>query len=113
MSARLAEKGLDGLTGNMLQQAKAAATLELITEKSADAQAAFAANSDTLVRKQAEMNAKFQEVKESLSQALIPVFHRLLDAALPVVDGFTTFVKLLLSGRAGLGEIFGHFEFYD
>ena len=40
VQARLAEKGLTDLTGEMLQQAKAAATLELITEKSADAQAA-------------------------------------------------------------------------
>lgn len=89
VQARLAEKGLEGLTGTMLQQAKAAATLELITEKSADAQAAFAANSDTLVRKQAELQAKIQQVTERLASALIPAFSRLLDIAVALSDSFS------------------------
>ena len=84
VQARLAEKGLKDLTGEMLQQAKAAATLELITEKSADAQAAYANNADTLVRKQAELRAQIQAVNERLATALIPTFSRLLDAALSV-----------------------------
>lgn len=86
VKARLAEKGLSGLTGEMLQQAKAAATLELITEKSADAQAAFANNSDTSARKQAALSAKLTDVTEKIATALIPVFSRLLDAVIPVVD---------------------------
>ena len=84
VQARLAEKGLKDLTGEMLQQAKAAETLELITEKSADAQAAYANNADTLVRKQAELRAQIQAVNERLATALIPTFSRLLDAALSV-----------------------------
>ncbi|MEO0338793.1 MAG: hypothetical protein AAF242_06235 [Bacteroidota bacterium] len=94
---RLAEKGAENLTGELLQQAKAVATLELITEKSADAQAAFATNSDTLVRKQAELNAKFTQIRENIANALVPVFTRLLDAATPFVNLIDRFVGIPLS----------------
>ena len=96
VQARLAEKGLKDLTGEMLQQAKAAATLELITEKSADAQAAYANNADTLVRKQAELRAQIQAVNERLATALIPTFSRLLDGALSLGDAIG-----MLSGGIG------------
>jgi len=88
INARLAEKGLKGLTGEMLQQAKAAATLELVTERSTDAQTAFGNNADTLVRKQAELTAKINDVQERLANALLPVFNRLADAALNFAEGF-------------------------
>lgn len=94
VKARLAQKGLESLTGEMLQQAKAAATLELVTEKSLDAQTAFAENSDSLVRKQAELTARINTIVERLSIALIPVFSRLVDVAGNVVSGFETVSQL-------------------
>lgn len=84
---RLKEKGVSSLTGKLLEQAKATATLELVLEKSTDAQAAFAQNSDTLVRRQAEISAKISEVSEKLATALIPVFERLVDIADMAADG--------------------------
>lgn len=87
VQARLAEKGLKGLTGQMLEQAKAAATLELITEKSTDAQAAYTQNADTLVRKQAEVRAQLQQVAETLATALFPVFQRLVGVASSFATG--------------------------
>ena len=90
VKARLADKGLDKLTGTMLQQAKAAATLELITEKSIDAQTAFAENSDLSARRQAELVARITDVTNKLATALIPVFERLVDVAefaVGVIDG--------------------------
>jgi hypothetical protein len=107
VDARLLEKGLKGLTGQMLEQAKAAVTLELITEKSADAQAAFAENSETLIRKQAELRAATQEIRESLAQALIPVFQRLTEAVVPVVTGFSKFIQNLTSGEKATGRFSG------
>lgn len=77
VKARLMEKGMDKLTGKALEQAKAMVTLELITEKSTDAQTAFAENSGTLIRRQAELSAKFEEVKAKLAQVLLPIFERL------------------------------------
>ena len=99
VKARLLEKGLNKLTGASLQQAKAAATLELITEKSSDAQAQYAENSDSLVRKQAEMAAKFEEVKEAMATALIPVFHRLMDAVEPTIDTVVEVVETFQKGE--------------
>lgn len=81
VQARLAEKGLKNLTGQTLQQAKATATLELITEKSLDAQTAFAENADLSARKQAELTARLQDVTEKLATALIPVFDRMVNVA--------------------------------
>lgn len=107
VQARLAEKGLKNLTGQTLQQAKAAATLELITEKSTDAQAAFAQNSDTLVRKQAELRARFQDIQENLASALIPVFQRLLTAAQPVIESFADFIIKLINGEQASGRFSG------
>jgi len=78
---RLAEKGLKNLTGTALQQAKAMATLELITEKSTDAQSAYAKNSDTLVRRQAEVSAKITEVSEKLATVMFPIFEELVSIA--------------------------------
>ena len=89
VDARIAEKGLSGLTGKMLQQAKAAATLELITERSADAQAAYAANADLSIRKQAQLTAQLETSREQLAQALLPVFNRLLATVINVADGIT------------------------
>lgn len=80
VQARLQEKGLEKLTGTLLQQAKAIATVELITEKSTDAQTAYTENADTMVRRQAVLSAKISEVQEKLATLLIPVFERLVSA---------------------------------
>lgn len=88
VNARVAEKGLKGLTGAALQQAEAMVTLEAITEKSIDAQTAFAENSESNARRQARLSASFQQLKEDLAVALIPVFERLMGVAETVVDIF-------------------------
>lgn len=86
IQARLADKGLENLTGTMLQQAKATATLELITEKSLDAQTAFANNADLSARKQAELTARISDLSNRLATVLIPVFDRLISAGEFAVD---------------------------
>lgn len=90
---RLKAKGVENLTGKLLEQAKATATLELITEKSTDAQAAFIKNADLNIRTQAELNAKFQEVNEKLATALLPVFARLVELASSAADVITDVVN--------------------
>jgi len=81
VQARLAEKGLEKLTGTLLEQAKATATLEIIMEKSVDAQEAYAKNTDLSVRKQAELRAQLTQITEVIATNLVPVFGRLLDIA--------------------------------
>lgn len=91
IDARLAEKGLSGLTGEIRQQAEAAVSLELILEKSQDAQTAYAENADSMTRKTAELTARFEDIKEVVATALIPVFEGLLDIVSDVSDAIGDF----------------------
>jgi hypothetical protein len=106
---RLKEKGVENLTGKLLEQAKATATLELITEKSTDAQAAFIENADLNIRTQAELNAKFQEVNEKLATALLPVFAKLVDIAsitADVIDDVVSATTALFNPVQGAADAF-------
>lgn len=87
---RLRQKGLQDLTGEYLQQAKAISTMELILEKSTDAQTAFANNADTMVRRQAELRAELTNISEKLATVLLPVFERLVGIASNVVEGLSS-----------------------
>jgi hypothetical protein len=89
---RLFEKGQQDLTGAAMQQAKALATQELIFEKSADAQAAFAEGSNTAARKQAELRARNQELSETVGEKLLPVQLALTEAKLKMVEAISTHV---------------------
>lgn len=97
---RIRAKGLQGLTGEYAKQAEAIATIEIITESSADAITAFANSSDTLARKQAALRAEITNISEKLSATLYPVFERLVGIAGSVAgglkniaDGFTSLVN--------------------
>lgn len=94
VTQRLMEKGMDKLTGTALQQAKALATLELITEKSADAQTAFAEGSESLTRSKAELVARTQELAERLASSLIPAFETIADIAEDVMDGVEAITEI-------------------
>lgn len=93
VDAELYARGLDKLTGAAAKQAEATVTLDLILQKSVDAQAAYADGSDSMARRSAELTAKFSEIRETLATALIPVFERLLALAGPVVDAFADLVE--------------------
>lgn len=71
---RLMEKGQKDLTGAALQQATALATQELIFEKSADAQKAWADGSMDAVKKQNALKEKLAELREDIATKLAPVF---------------------------------------
>ncbi len=74
---RLAAKGMEQLTGQALQQAKALSTLELILEKSTDAQDAHRKNGDANIRTQARQRAEWEEIRELLATKLIPAYKAL------------------------------------
>ena len=94
VDARLASQGLGKLEGALRQQAEAAATLNLILEKSQDAQTAYANNADSMTRKSAELSVKFQEIKERISNALIPVFNGLIDVTNKYFDAANLLTEL-------------------
>jgi hypothetical protein len=76
---RLMAKGQEDLTGNFLKQARAVATMEMIFERSKDAQTGFAQGTDSLTRKQRELSARFHEMVQEIQIALLPEFKNLVD----------------------------------
>jgi hypothetical protein len=76
---RLMAKGQEELTGNMLKQARAVATMEMIFERSKDAQEGFRVGGESLTRKTREMSARFQEMTQELQIQLTPAFGRLVE----------------------------------
>lgn len=94
---RLQLKGLEKVTGAAREQARAMATLELITEKSADAQANFAENSDSNARRLARLRARITEISERIANLLLPAFERLISVA-ESVTGFFDDVADSVSG---------------
>jgi hypothetical protein len=102
IKARLLSKGQEKLTGDALNRAKAEATLELILEKSVDAQTAYNNNSDTLIRKQAQLKATFDEVKETLATALTPAFQEIAAAAVPASQAIAEAISIVANGEKDL-----------
>lgn len=100
---RLLEKGQKKLTGTTLAQAKATATLELIYEKSADAQAAFADDTTTLAEAQLELRSGIGELRDALAESLIPALTDLISFLNDAVNAYNRFADRI-SGRKALNE---------
>lgn len=69
-------KELMQVKGLSLEQAKAMAILEQITNKSADAQQAFAENAGSVAREAAEARAIMQDWKDNVIKELIPLWNK-------------------------------------
>ena len=78
VNARLAAKGLDGLTGSALKQAEMQARLDLLMQKTSKTQGSFARESDTLAHQQQVLGAQFENIKAKVGTALLPVLTSLL-----------------------------------
>lgn len=98
VQSRLAANGQKQLTGAALEQAKAQATLQMILEKSTDAQKAWSDGTMDGVKDSNEAKASFKELKEQLAAGLMPVFKE-LTRTLPEVtkslEGMTPALKLI------------------
>lgn len=77
INARMAAKGLDGLTGAAAKQAEAQTMLEMLTEQTSSAQGQFGRESDTAAHKQQVATAKFNDAKEAIGTGLLPMFAEL------------------------------------
>ena len=104
VNAELAARGQTKLTGAALEQAKAQARVDVLMRQSADAQGAFARESDTLAGKQQRDGAIWEDLKTKIGSAFLPTLTNamgfLTDTALPTIEGFV--------GKAGpaLGGLF-------
>ncbi len=106
VNAELAAKGQAGLTGAALDQAKTQARLTIIQRQAADAQGAFARESETLAGKQARLSAEWANMRAELGSKLLPItadFVGLLnDKALPALQDAGGVVSGLASGFRSL-----------
>lgn len=107
---KLAEKGQEKLTGAALEQAKALATQELIFEKSADAQKAWADGSFDALKKQNALKERVAELKEQLAARLLPAFQAvagfITDKVIPAVSHISEWISkhkgLVIAAAVGI-----------
>jgi len=101
VKAKMAEMGLEGLTGEAEKNAKLQATLALLTQQTADSQGAFTRESDTLAGSLQRLRAKAENLSATYGTALLPAatavssaVGALLDAVSnsPVFSAFTASV---------------------
>lgn len=116
VNALLASRGQKNLTGATLRFAQAQARLDLLYSRSADAQGAFARQSDSLFVKQKQLAASFDNLKASVGAALTDPIAKLLGALQPLIDrvgpaltptfeNFAKVVEMLTPVILSLGEV--------
>lgn len=81
VNAKAVELGLAETTSSVDQNAKAQATLALITERSASAQGQFAREADTAAGQAAIAAAKTENAAADLGESLLPIYTKLAEAA--------------------------------
>ena len=86
VNAELASKGLKGLTGQALEQAKAQARIDIVMRQSADALGQFGREADTLQGQQQRLSAKWEDAQATLGQALLPALTQVVSALSHGVD---------------------------
>lgn len=105
IKAKMAEMGLDGLTGEAEKQARSQATLALLTEQSASAQGQFARETDTAAHKTQVAKAKLDDAKETIGTALLPVMALVTEAFAKVSEQVGKHPKLFLTLAGAVGTV--------
>ena len=88
VNSKAVELGLAASTSSVDQQAKAQATLQLITERSADAQGQFAREADTAAGQSAIAAAKMENSAADLGTSLLPIYSKIAEVAGTVATAF-------------------------
>lgn len=103
VNAKLAEKGLSGLTGTALTAAKAQAIMELATEQAGGAVGQFAREADTAAGQSQRNQAAWTDTLAVLGEALLPVVTAVTEkfSALAKWIGENSTVVMILVGVIG------------
>jgi hypothetical protein len=88
VEAKAMEMGLADVNGELSDAAKAQARYAIILEDTALAQGDFARTADDAANKQRRMNAKFDDAKAKLGQALIPIFQKVSGVIAKITEWF-------------------------
>ena len=100
VNAVLASKGLGKLTGQELLNAQQQVRLELLYQRTASAQGAFAKGAGTLFVEQKKLQASFTNMQSTIGQALIPSLVKLMTALDPIIQKATPILTKLFEGLA-------------
>lgn len=115
VNAKAVEMGLASTTSEVSAQAKAQATLALITEQSADALGGFGREADTASGAMQIANAKLRDAKAALGAEVAPVIASVAEGLSTLASGFSDanaasgglVSKLATYGTVGLGAAGG------
>ena len=106
---RLMAKGQEELTGNMLKQARATATMEMIFERSKDAQAGFASGGDNLTRTTREVEAALKEMHQEIVLAMLPAFKKIMilirDEVIPIFKDWMPVITAVATAIANIVNV--------
>jgi hypothetical protein len=95
ITARVAAKGLKGLTGEALKAAEAQAAYELILSKTTAAQGQSGREFNTLAAQLQRLNASYTNIQASLGEALLPVVQEFAGYLLKdVIPGIQSWVDV-------------------
>ena len=102
ISAELAAKGQDKLTGAALEQAKAQARVAILMRQTVDAQGAFGRESDTMAGKQQRAGAMWEDLKTKIGEGFLPTISGalgwLVDKGIPGFERFSSVAGGAISG---------------
>lgn len=111
VSAELAARGQDKLTGAALESAKSQARLDLLMRQTTDAQGTFARESDTVAGKQQRAGAQWEDLKTKIGEGFLPAVSSatafISDKLLPGIDNMTT---AWANGTGPMGEVRDMFD---
>ncbi|WP_144793271.1 hypothetical protein [Corynebacterium singulare] len=105
IEARMAADGLDNLSGEAEKQAKAQTLLKLLTEQTAAAQGQFARETDTAAHKQQVATAKYNDAKEAIGTALLPIMAELADKTANVAQVVGEHPKIFIAVAGAIGTL--------
>jgi hypothetical protein len=117
VNAVLAARGQNKLTGATLRNATAQARLDILYERSKDAQGAYAEQTGSLFVAQTQLKASFDNLKASLGASMTGPLATLLASFVPIVDilgkvlapifaGIGKYIERLAPLLVTLGEVF-------
>lgn len=97
INARMAAKGLNGLSGEAAKQAQIMTTLELLSEQTADAQGQFAREANTAAGATERLKARLQDKATALGTYLLPAYTKIVTAinakVEPAFNKLTAFIE--------------------
>lgn len=107
VNARALALGLADSVGDIDKNAKAVATLDLITEQAAKTTGQFAREQDTAAGRTARLQAEYENVQAEVGQKLLPTYAALLEAGEELLPILETVADLIAEGAENVGFILG------